>query len=105
MKEKEHLLASFCQGVCHSKVSGFEVLELLDIRSALAQQEGELSEEARKELEEADSLFLKNARRFYVSMSQVANLEEMRRRAAVSPSHWWWYLEKLVQAEQAAAGT
>jgi len=45
------------------------------------------------------------AMRFYESASQVANLEKMRRGAAVSPSHWWWYLEKLVQAEQAAAGT
>lgn len=102
MKEKERLLASFCRGVRHPKVSGFEVLELLDVRSALARGEGELSEEARKKLEEADGLFLKNARQFYENVAQVADLEEMRRRAAVSPSHWWWYLEKLGRAEQAA---
>jgi len=102
MKAKEHLLASFCRGVCHPKVSGFEVLELLDIRSVLARQEGELNKKARKKLEEADDLFLKNARRFYEAVAEVADLEEMRRRAAVSPSHWWWYLEKLARAEQAA---
>ncbi|HKA56816.1 MAG TPA: hypothetical protein VKJ47_24490 [Candidatus Binatia bacterium] len=102
MKDKEHLLASFCRGVCHPKVSGFEVLELLDIRSALAQQEGELDEKARKKLEEADGLFLKNVRQFYENVARVADLEEMRKRTAVSPSHWWWYLEKLAQAERAA---
>lgn len=102
MKEYEHLLASFCQGVCHPQVNGFEVLELLDVRSALAQQEGELNEGARKKLEDADDLFLKNARQFYENVARVADLEEMRKRAAVSPSHWWWYLEKLVQAERAA---
>lgn len=102
MKEQERLLDSFCQGVCHPQVNGFEVLELLDVRSALAQQERKLSERARKKLEEADGLFLKNARQFYENITQVADLEEMRKRAAVSPSHWWWYLEKLVRAEQAA---
>jgi hypothetical protein len=102
MKEKERLLAIFCRSVRHPKVSGFEVLELLDVRSALARREGELSEEARKELEEADGLFLKNARQFYENVARVADLEEMRRRAAVSPSHWWWYLEKLVRTERAA---
>jgi len=101
-KEKERLLAIFCRGVRHPKVSGFEVLELLDVRSALAQREGELSQGARKKLEEADGLFLKNARQFHENVARVANLEAMRRRAAVSPSHWWWYLERLVQAEQAA---
>jgi len=25
--------------------------------------------------------------------------EEMRMKAGVSPSHWWWYLEKLSQVE------
>ena len=102
MKKQEALLRSFCQGVLSPQVSGFEVLELLDVRSVLARREVELSEKGRKKLEEADTLFLKNARQFYQSISQVADLEEMRKKGAVSPSHWWWYLEKLVQTEQAA---
>jgi hypothetical protein len=76
-------------------VSGFEVLELLDVRSALARSEGELTATQRQELEEADGVFLKQAEQFYENVVQVANLEELRRRAAVLPSHWWWYLEKL----------
>lgn len=102
MKEEQHLLTVFCQGVRHPQVNGFEVLELLDVRSALARGEGELSEEARKELEEADGLFLQHAGQFYEQVVQVANLEEMRKQAAVLPSHWWWYLEKLGLAERAA---
>jgi hypothetical protein len=101
MRQQDRLLAKFCRGVHYPAVSGFEVLELLAVRSALAQQEGKLSEEARKKLEEADDLFLKHAQQFHENMTQVADQEEMRRRAAVPPSHWWWYLEKLVRAEQA----
>jgi glutathione synthase/RimK-type ligase-like ATP-grasp enzyme len=102
MNEQERLLTVFCRGVRHPQVSGFEVLELLDIRSTLARWEGELSEEQRKKLEEADGVFLKNAGQFYENVAQVANLEEMRKRAIVPPSHWWWYLEKLGPAERAA---
>jgi hypothetical protein len=65
MSEKEQQLSSFCHGVQHPQVSGFEVLELLDTRSTLAGWEGELNAEARKELEAADRLFLKNAAQFY----------------------------------------
>lgn len=102
MRKTEQLLARFRQGVQHPEVSGFEVLELLDIRSALAEHEEELSEAKRRELEAADSLFLTHVQHWYESVVQVANLEAMRRQAAVSPSHWWWYLENLVQAMKAA---
>jgi hypothetical protein len=102
MNEPERLLTIFCRGVRHPQVSGFEVLELLDVRSTLAGEERELTEAQRKELEEADSAFLKNVEQFYENVIQVANLEEMRKRATVPPSHWWWYLEKLRPAEQAA---
>lgn len=102
MNEQDRLLTEFCRGVHHPEVSGFEVLELLDVRSTLARREDALSEEQRKELEEADSVFLKNAGRFYETVVAVANLQEMRKQATVPPSHWWWYLEKLGAAERAA---
>ncbi|MBI3988870.1 MAG: hypothetical protein HY347_04555 [candidate division NC10 bacterium] len=102
MRRTEQLLARFRQGVQHPEVSGFEVLELLDTRSALAQREEELSEAERRELEAADSLFLTHVQHWYESVGHVADLEAMRRQAAVPPSHWWWYLETLVQAMRAA---
>ena len=101
MSEQERLLAAFGHGVRHPQVSGFEVLELLDIRSRLARQEEVLTEGQRQELEEADSVFLNHAAQFYENVTEVANLKEMRTRAAVPPSHWWWYLEKLGTAERA----
>ena len=102
MNEPERLLTIFCRGVRHPQVIGFEVLELLDVRSTLARQEGALSEEQRQELEEADGVFLTHVGQFHENVAQVANLEEMRKRATVPPSHWWWYLEKLGSAERAA---
>ncbi len=102
MSEQERLLSIFCRGVHHPQVSGFEVLELLDVRSTVARHEEELTDTQRQELEEADGVFLKHAGHFYENVVQVAKLEDLRKRAAVPPSHWWWYLEKLGPAERAA---
>lgn len=101
MKKKKDSLKSFIVGVNYPNVSGFEVLELLDARSAIAEFESGLSEEERAELEKADSLFLSNVDKFYKSISQVADLHEMRKRAGIPPSHWWWYIEKLVKTKKA----
>ncbi|MCE2486223.1 MAG: hypothetical protein J4F42_11965 [Desulfurellaceae bacterium] len=97
MNEQEHLLTVFCQGVRYPEVSGFEVLELLDVRSALAPWEGKLSDHDRKRLEEADAVFLRQTGRFYASVAQVASLAAMRKRASVSPLHWWWYLDTEIR--------
>ncbi|HJY83854.1 MAG TPA: hypothetical protein VKK81_22550 [Candidatus Binatia bacterium] len=102
MNDRENLLTVFCQSVHHPQMSGFEVLELLDIRSTLARWEENLSEEQRTRLEGADEVFLRHAGQLYESVTQVADLAEMRKRAAVPPSHWWWYLEKLRRAERVA---
>lgn len=103
MKEKEKLLRDYSVGVRHPGVSGFEVLDLLDLRSRITGLEAELTEDEKRMLEESDSLFLNQASRFYESLSQVANLAEMREQVGATPSHWWWYLERLVQAEKVAS--
>ena len=100
MNEQEHLLTVFCQGVQYPEVSGFEVLELLDVRSALARWEGKLSDYTRKKLEEADAVFLRHAGQFYTSIAQVTSLEAMRERASVSASHWWWYLDTEIRCPE-----
>lgn len=102
MNERERRLSKYKTGVQYPQVSGFEVLELLDLRSALAGVEEELTPKERKDLEEADQRFLSHARRFYHSVAQVADLAEMRARAEVPPSHWWWYLEELAQINSAS---
>jgi len=100
--ERRELIEKFAVGVQYLEVSGFELLELLDIRSAIARQEHSLSEEERKRLEEADRCFLRNVRQIYAVISQIADLAEMRRMSGAAPSHWWWYLEELVEAEKVA---
>jgi len=103
MKRDETLIERFAVGVQHPDVSGFELLELLDLRSEIARGEHNLDEEERKQLEEADQCFLKHARRIYAGIAEVADLAEMRRRAGALPAHWWWYLEELLEAEKLVA--
>lgn len=100
MEERERLLRDYSVSVRHPEVSGFEVLELLDLRTRIAGLEAKLTENEKRRLEEADSLFLKGVSRFYESLAQVGDLANMREQVGVSPSHWWWYLEKLVQVEK-----
>jgi hypothetical protein len=99
MSDIQRLLDYYVRAVQFPGTSGFEVLELLDGRSTLADRERELDAEQRSRVEEADSVFLRNAATFYESLSALGNLSDLRRRAAAPCSHWWWYLEKLVRSE------
>ena len=103
MDELQRLLERYVNAVRFPEVSGFEVLELLDVRSSLAAQESQLDVKQRALLEEADTVFLRHAPMFYESVTALGDLSDLRRRAAAPCSHWWWYLEKLVQREPAKA--
>ena len=96
----QELLTYYSEEVHYPNVSGFEILELLDVRSEIAEKEEELILEERHKLKLADETFLRNVAKFYASVAEVANLAEMRETANVPPSHWWWYMEKLVQREK-----
>ena len=97
MREAQRLLDQYTQAVRFPRSSGFEVLELLDVRSRLAAQEQRLDPDQRARLEEADSFFLRHADAFYESVASLGELSILRSRAAAPCSHWWWYLEKLAQ--------
>lgn len=99
MSELQRILGNYVKSVQFSEVSGFEVLELLDIRSRLAARESELDAAQRTQLEDADVVFLRHASKFYEAIATLGNLKELRRRAAAPCSHWWWHLEKLRQRE------
>ncbi len=103
MSELSRLLAHYLKAVRFPGASGFEVLELLDIRSQIARREVELDRAQRDHLEEADSVFLRNAPSLYESVATLGDLRELRRRAAAPCSHWWWYLEKLTLREPVKA--
>lgn len=103
MSEAERLLKLYTGAVTFPEVSGFEVLDMLDVRSRLAQREDELSAAQQVRLEEADSTFLSHAPSFFASVGAIGKLSELRRRASAPCSHWWWYLEKLAGRELATA--
>lgn len=93
MTATERALEAYRTGVAFPDVSGFEILELLDLRSKLAESEADLSPQDKTILEKADSVFLGNTPAFLRSLSGVGQLEDLRARASVPCSHWWWYLD------------
>lgn len=97
MSEPAALVGQYATSVRHPDVSGFEILDLLRLRSRLAELETELDSADRAALETADAMFLSNAPTLHRNLSGIAALEEFRRAANVRPSHWWWYLDALVR--------
>jgi hypothetical protein len=97
------LLEQYAEDVYHPEVSGFELLDVLSTRSALAGQETDLSPAQRQRLEEADARLLAAAPVMLVRLGEIASLPELRRRVNASPSHWWWYLDLLQQTARTLA--
>ena len=102
-KRSKQLIDYITEAINHSKVSGFEVLELLDIRSLLASRELLLDEPDKTLLEDLDRKLLQLADSWLERISEVADLAEMRRRAHALPSHWWWYLDEITLAKRRIA--
>lgn len=92
----EKLIENYQTSVKYPDVSGFEVLELLDTRSKLAEVEEDLNEDELKTLERADETLLNNLEYFYNQIKEIGNLAEIRKQSNILPSHWWWYLDKFV---------
>jgi len=92
------------ESIEHPNVSGFEALELLDVRSRLASREPLLGEADKARLEDLDRRLLQMAEFLLELISEVAGLSEMRRRSHTLPSHWWWYLDEITSAKRKAAG-
>ena len=88
----------------HTDVSGFELLEILDVRSRLATREPLLNDEDKTQLESLDRTLVEMAEVLLERISEVADLAEMRHRAHVLPSHWWWYLDQIASLRRKAAG-
>ena len=103
MSRAQDLLNSYSLGLAHPEVSGFELLDLLETRSALAAVEGDLQETERRQLEDADALFLNLAETLYHQISAVADLAQTRHQSRIPPSHWWWYLDRLQEHHKALA--
>lgn len=102
MKTVSELIEQYTRGVSETRVSGFEVLELLDIRSRIAEYEQTASRAERRRIELADRQFFRNAMVFAENIRQIADFTEMRTRANVPPSHWWWYVDEMTRVALAA---
>ncbi len=103
MNNSSELLAYYESGVTFPQVSGFEILEMLDVRSRLALTESQLNAVEKEQLEKADEIFLMHAADFSEQIAEVADIRVMRRRASIPISHWWWHLEKIARLEKAVA--
>jgi CBS domain-containing protein len=102
--DQNRKVVDFISGaIDHMDVSGFEALEILDVRSRLASREPLLDEPERARLEGLDRRLLQMADSMIECISEVANLAEMRRRAHVLPSHWWWYLDGITSDKRKVA--
>ena len=83
-------------------VSGMEHLEMLMTRSEIAKIEPHLSSEEHKRVLNADKLLLQSAREFYESIKAIADFDTWRRDEKVPSTHWWWYLDVIVQLPKPA---
>jgi hypothetical protein len=99
----QKLLDFLFKSLDHPEVTGFELLEVLDMRSRLAYREPLLSDPERIQMEHLDKRFLSMVELIKDRILEVANLEEMRKRSHVLPSHWWWYLDGISQVKQKVA--
>jgi len=93
---KSNLLKVYKIALEYPDVSGFEVLELLDIRSKLAELENSLTINEKTILEQSDEMLLDNLESFYEKIQEIGYLPEFRMRAKILPSHWWWYMDKFI---------
>ena len=100
--KSKHLMDFLNEPIQHLDTSGFELLEILDVRSQLASREPLLNDDDKMMLEKLDLELLQSASDMSKRISEVANLAEMRKRAHVLPSHWWWYLDQMQMGQRKA---
>lgn len=100
----QELIDYLVEAINHPDVSGFELIEVLDIRSRLAAREPILSDDDKARLEALDRQLLRSADVWVRHISEVADLAQMRKKANVLPSHWWWYIDEITTRKQEAIG-
>lgn len=91
------LLRYYQAAVASPTASGFEHLQMLDIRDDLEAMKSGMSAEELQLLIEADNYLFSHALTFYTELTKITDLTHERLRHTTPPSHWWWYLDVLVQ--------
>jgi hypothetical protein len=100
-----HLLKHYQVDVEYPDVSGAEHLQMLQIRDELAKQETSLTIQERQRLAAADQRLIEQAAAFYTELSRFIDLAQHRQDHQIPSSHWWWYLDVLVQLPGGAMST
>jgi hypothetical protein len=98
--KSENLINYLSESILHSDISGFEILELLDIRTQLASREPLMDDNEKARIEKIDRKLSQFAVSWVELILEVADLAEMRKRNHVLPSHWWWYLDELALSKK-----
>jgi len=95
----DKLITAYEVDVRFPDVSGMEHLNMLLVRSEIAQAEGDdlLSAEQRARLVEADRILFEQSDRFFRAIRSIADIQTWREHEGASPEHWWWYLDVLAQ--------
>ena len=91
------LLQAYVVDTRYPDVSGIEHLQMLRRRSEFADLEHTLGREERRQLAEADARLLTHAAEFLAELARFVDLATERHRLRIPSSHWWWYLDVLVQ--------
>jgi len=91
------LITAYEADVQFPDVSAMEHMDMLMTRSEIASNELHLSDEERRRVLNADRLLLQQAEQFYASIQDMADLSSWRRDESVATTHWWWYLDVIVQ--------
>lgn len=94
----EQLLKAYEVGVEDPEISGMEHLDMLLTCSELAKVADRLTHAQKVRLTRADQELTRQAEQFYAAISRIANLKSWREDEDAPPSHWWWYLDVLVEA-------
>ncbi len=91
------LLKHYQLAVTSPHVSGFEHLQMLDLRDNLEHDKAKLTAEELETLAKADHQLLVLITDFYAELSKITDLMQERHRHNPPSSHWWWYLDVLTQ--------
>ena len=87
MKNYTELIAAYEVDVRFPDVSGLEHLDMLRMRSEIAEHGADLTAEEQMRLTEADKAFLRQIRHFYQAIQKIADLETWRRDENIPIDH------------------
>lgn len=78
-------------------VSGFEHLAMFDLRDQIENDKAILTQSDSKVLAVADQQLLDQAYLFVAALETMVDLAQERLRHNPPATHWWWYLDVLMQ--------